>query len=105
MQRNNAPRDDDNPRIWFQLSIDQHHPLVDDKDIILMGVDEGRVDGEYARLVDQLRNYLNAQSERSHDGSMFPRAGWLDKTRAFLDAFSSSGVESSWRVNVYSDVE
>ncbi len=95
------------PKKKFILSISQEHPLVNSLDIDLMAVDKGKVNGEYVRLVGELRRYLNFQECRIVDlplEKQFPKPGWNDKVPAFFLAFFPSSPESAWNVNVYSDV-
>lgn len=94
------------PNRRLKLSMGQHHPLINDLDGNLMDVGGG-VDGEYSRLVSQMRNYLNAQYERSHllPEEQFPRPRLFDKVYAFLRAFLPSRVPSPWKFNTYSDVD
>lgn len=88
----------------FQLFISPRHPLIDDKDHNLMDVNGG--DGEYVRLLDQVRNYLNFQQERSYcHCPNYPKPKWFDKVFAFLLSFFPSRVESVWGKNIYSDID
>ncbi|MEZ4210712.1 MAG: hypothetical protein R3B39_00200 [Candidatus Paceibacterota bacterium] len=95
----------------FKLDISGEHPLIDD----LMVIDKSKVNGEYARLVHELRRHLNLQKNwdkhlSSTIGSLFPEGrfstpNFWNKLSAFFIAFFPSGAPSAWEINVSSDVD
>lgn len=92
----------------FTLNISQWHPLINDLDSNLMIVDKGGVNGEYARLIHEMRKYLDIQQDRMSDlppEKQFPVPNLRDKFSAFISAFSPSRAPSAWQMNIYSDVD
>jgi len=96
------------PMKKFTLSISQWHPLINDLDMNLMSVDKGGVNGEYVRLVHEIRRYLDIQWERMAGlpaEKQFPKPEFKDKLLAFMSAFFHVNAPSAWNMNVYSDVD
>lgn len=99
----------------FKLSISELHPLINDLDSNLMVVDKDGVNGEYTRLVYELRRHPNLQKNwdqhlSSTIGSLFPEGrfstpNFWDRLSAFFIAFFPSGAPSAWETNVSSDVD
>jgi hypothetical protein len=92
----------------FTLDISPKHPLIDDLDSNLMSVGKGGVNGEYARLVHEMRRYLDIQQDRISDlppERQFPSPNFWDKLFAFISAFSPSSAGPAFQVNVYTDVD